>query len=127
MEANKRFIAKKEISVREMLTILSEALSLPELFEDAKNRNVEFQFFKGGHLEPHMGEGTEFSDLFALKTNPHYEEVKKMIFQLTPDDMIKAIESVPPKDVPEAFDKMLSRVPGEQRVRTIDMILPHRR
>ncbi len=66
-----------------------------------------------------------YCDLFAQKTNPHYEEVKKMLFQLTPDDMIRAIESVPSDNVPEAFDKMLSRVPEEQRVRTIDMILPH--
>jgi len=61
-----------------------------------------------------------YCDLFAQKTNPHYEEVKKMIFQLTPDDMIKAIESVPPEDVPEAFDKMLSRVPEEQRIEMLN-------
>ena len=66
-----------------------------------------------------------YCDLFAQKTNPHYQEVKKMPFQLTPDDMIQAIESVPLDNVPEAFDKMLSRVPEAQRVGTIDRILPH--
>jgi len=65
-----------------------------------------------------------YCDLFAQKTNPHYEEVKKMIFQLTPDDALKAIKSVS-DDFPEAMDKIVSRVPEEQRVRTIDMILPH--
>ena len=43
MLTNKRFIAKKEISVRAMLTLLSEALSLPELFEETEKRNVEFE------------------------------------------------------------------------------------
>jgi hypothetical protein len=66
-----------------------------------------------------------YCDLFAQKTNPHYEEVRKMIFQLTPDDMIKAIESVPSESVPEALGKMLNRVSEEQRVRTIDMVLPN--
>ena len=45
-----------------------------------------------------------------------------MIFQLTPDDMIKAIESVPPEYVPEAFDKMLSRVSEEQRIETLNRL-----
>jgi len=267
---NKRFIAKKEISVRAMLTMLSEALSLPELFEDTERRNVEFEAtlpdvridcllfltkeqvcqaksgalkelgtinvlhikaigdsFTLEHLQTYLGEalilnsstqikGSDqvvllvicsesfpqvlngkifefipkqgepwvymnknewfftvrililneidltdenlaiyfpfvpfisnkrkfleffpkiatleipevwkfYCDLFAQKTNPHYEEVRKMIFQLTPDDMIKAIESVPSEDVPEALGKILSRVSEEQRVRTIDIILP---
>ena len=254
---DKRFIAKKEISVRAMLTILSEALFLPELFEDTEKRNVEFEatlpdvridcllFFtkeqarraKSGalkelstinvlhikaigdnftlaHLQTYLAEAlvlnsstqikpsdqvvllilcsesfpqvlngkifefvkkqdepwiymnkndwffpvrililndidltdenlaiyfpfvpfisnkkkfVEFfpkiatleipelwkfyCDLFAQKTNPHYSEVKKMIFQLTPNDMIKAIESVSLENVPEAFNKMLSRFP----------------
>ncbi|MFQ6041323.1 MAG: hypothetical protein ACE5PV_10745 [Candidatus Poribacteria bacterium] len=43
LPANKRFIAKKEISVRVMLTILSEALYLPELYEATEKRNVEFE------------------------------------------------------------------------------------
>ena len=47
-----------------------------------------------------------------------------MIFQLTPDDALKAIKSVS-DDFPEAMDKIFSRVPEEQRVKTIDMILPH--
>ena len=268
MSDNKRFIAKKEISVRAMLTILSEALSLPALSEDTKKRNVEFEatlpdvridcllFLTKGqasqaesgalkelgtinvlhikaigdsftleHLQTYLGEALilnsstqikpsdqvvllvicsesfphvlngkifefipkqdepwiymnkndwffpvrililneidltdenlaiyfpfvpfisnkkkflEFfpkiatldipeswkfyCDLFAQKTNPHYEEVKKMIFQLTPDDMIKAIESVPPEYVPEAFDKMLSRVSEEQRIETLNRL-----
>jgi len=63
-----------------------------------------------------------YCDLFAQKTNPHYEEVKKMFLQLTPDDMIKAIESVPLENVPEAFDKMLSRVPEEQRIETLNRL-----
>jgi hypothetical protein len=65
-----------------------------------------------------------YCDLFAQKINPYYEEVKKMRFQLTPDDALKAIESVS-EDFPEAMDKIFSRVPEEQRVRTIDLILPH--
>jgi len=268
---NKRFIAKKEISVRAMLTMLSEALSLPALYEDTEKRNVEFEAtlpdvridcllfltkeqvcqaksgalkelgtinvlhikaigdsFTLEHLQTYLGEALilnsstqikesdqvvllvicsesfpqvlngkifefipkqdepwvymnknewffpvrililneldltdenlaiyfpfvpfisnkrkflEFfpkiatleipevwkfyCDLFAQKTNPHYEEVRKMIFQLTPDDMIKAIESVPSEDVPEALGKMLNRVSEEQRIRTVNMILPH--
>jgi len=65
-----------------------------------------------------------YCDLFAQKTNPHYEEVRKMIFQLTPDDALKAIKSVS-DDFPEAMEKIFGRVPEEQRVRTIDMALPN--
>ena len=268
MTDNKRFIAKKEISVRAMLTILSEALSLPELFEDTQRRNVEFEAtlpdvridcllfltkeqvcraksgalkelstinvlhikaigdsFTLEHLQTYLGEALilnsstqikpsdkvvllvicsesfpqvlngkifefipkqdepwvhmnkndwffpvrililneidltdenlaiyfpfvpfisnkkkflEFfpkiatleipevwkfyCDLFAQKTNPHYEEVRKMILQLTPDDMIKAIESVPLENVPEAFNKMLSRFPEEKRIETLNRL-----
>ena len=43
MAEDKRFIAKKEISVGAMLTMLSEALSLPALSEDTPTRNVEFE------------------------------------------------------------------------------------
>ena len=63
-----------------------------------------------------------YCDLFAQKTNPHYEEVRKMIFQLAPDDMIKAIESVPLENVPEAFNKMLSRFPEEKRIETLNRL-----
>ncbi len=264
---NKRFIAKKEISVRAMLTMLSEALSLPELSEDARKRNVEFEatlpdvridcllFLTKGqssqaksgalkelgtinvlhikaigdsftieHLQTYLAEALilnssvqikssdqvvllvicsesfpqvlngkifefipkqdepwiymnkndwffpvrililneidltdenlaiyfpfvpfisnkkkflEFfpkiatldipeswkfyCDLFAQKTNPHYEEVKKMIFQLTPDDALKAIKSVS-DDFPEAMDKIFSRVPEEQRIETLNRL-----
>jgi hypothetical protein len=41
--ANQRFTAKKEISVRAMLTMLSEALALPPLSDEATERNVEFE------------------------------------------------------------------------------------
>ena len=47
-----------------------------------------------------------------------------MIFQLTPDDALKAIKSVS-DDFPEAMEKIFSRVPEEQRIRTIDVILHH--
>ena len=50
------------------------------------------------------------------------ERVKKMIFRLTPDDMVKAIESVPSEDVPEAFNKMLSRFPEEKRIETLNRL-----
>jgi len=265
LSENKRFIAKKEISVRAMLTILSEALSLPELFEDTKRRNVEFEatlpdvridcllFLTTGqasqaksgalkelgtinvlhikaigdkfsleHLQTYLAEAlilnsstqikpsdqvvllvicSEFfpkvlngkifefvpkqdepwiymnkndwffpvrilvlneidltdenlaiyfpfvpfisnkkkfleffpkierleipevwkfyCDLFAQKTNPHYEEVKKMIFQLTPDDALKAIKSVS-SDFPEAMSEIFSRVPEEQRIQVLN-------
>ena len=268
MADNKRFIAKKEISVRAMLTILSEALFLPELSEDTKSRNVEFEAtlpdvridcllfltkeqvrqaksgalkelstinvlhikaigdsFTLEHLQTYLGEALilnsstqikpsdrvvllvlcsesfpqvlngkifefvpkqdepwvymnkndwffpvrililneidltdenltiyfpfvpfisnkkkflEFfpkiatldipelwklyCDLFAQKTNPHYEEVRKMIFQLTPDDMIRAIESVPSEDVSEALGKILSRVSEKQRIETLNRL-----
>ena len=60
-----------------------------------------------------------YCDLFAQKTNPHYEEVKKMLFQLTPDDALKAIKSVS-DDFPEAMDKIFSRVPEEQIIETLN-------
>lgn len=62
-----------------------------------------------------------YCDLFAQKTNPHYEEVKKMIFQLTPDDALKAIKSVS-DDFPEAMDKIFSLVPEEQRINTLNRL-----
>ena len=268
MVNDKRFIAKKEISVRAMLTILSEALYLPELFEDTEKRNVEFEAtlpdvridcllfltkeqacraksgalkelntinlvhikaigdsFTNEHLQTYLGQAlilnsstqigpsdqvvllvicseyfpqvlngkifefvkkqdepwiymnkndwffpvrililndisltdenlaiyfpfvpfisnkikfVEFfpkiatleipevwkfyCDLFAQKTNSHYSEVKKMNFQLTPNDMIKAIESVSLENVPEAFNKMLSRFPEEKRIETLNRL-----
>jgi len=91
-------------------------------FISNKKKFVEF-FSKIATLEvPELWKF--YCDLFAQKTNPYYSEVKKMIFQLSPDDALKAIKSVS-DDFPEAMDKIFSRVPEEQRVRTIDMILPH--
>ena len=46
-----------------------------------------------------------------------------MRFQLTPDDMIKAIESVPLENIPEAFDKMLSRAPEERRIEVFNTFI----
>ena len=45
-----------------------------------------------------------------------------MIFQLTPDDMIKAIESVPSEYVPEALGKIFSRVSEKQRIEALNRL-----
>jgi hypothetical protein len=91
-------------------------------FISHKEKFLEF-FPKIGTLEiPELWKF--YCDMFAQKTNPHYEEVKKMSFQLTPEDALKAIESVS-HDFPEAMEQIFSRVPEDQRVKTIDHILPH--
>jgi F0F1-type ATP synthase delta subunit len=60
----------------------------------------------------------------AINKSQRHEEVRKMIFRLTPDDALKAIKSVS-DDFPEAMEKIFSRVPEEERVRTINVILRH--
>ena len=61
-----------------------------------------------------------FCDLFASKANPRYWEVTKMTFWLTADDIQHALEHVRQEEIPAVFDRMLSRIPPEQRLDSLD-------
>ncbi|MBI1927604.1 hypothetical protein HYR99_25600 [Candidatus Poribacteria bacterium] len=80
-------------------------------FITAREKFLEF-FPKIGHLE--ISTAWEFfCDLFASRANPLYEEVRKMILQLSAEDIQHALQYVPKDEMPEVINRLIrSSQPG---------------
>ena len=66
-----------------------------------------------------------FCDLFASRTNPLYEEVRKMTFWLTADDIQKALEHVQEEEMPAVIHRILGQmpcVPSDEIVNILDVM-----
>jgi len=58
----------------------------------------------------------------AINRSQRNEKVRKMIFQLTPDDALKAIKSVS-DDFPEAMEKIFIRASEKERIEIVNALI----